>query len=43
MDGRRGRGRPKGRWMENIMSDLKGEELREWAEWRRLVKNADPT
>lgn len=47
LDGRRGRERPKRRWMENVMRDLKeknlqGNEWRDRAERRRLVRNADP-
>ena len=45
--GRRNRGRPKRRWMDSIKDDLRekkltGDEFGDWAEWKRITKNADP-
>ena len=47
IEGRRGRGRPKRRWMDSVRADLtekglEGDEYEDRAEWRRLVRNADP-
>ena len=46
-EGRRGRGRPKRRWMDSVRADLaekglEGDEYGDRKEWRRLVRNADP-
>ena len=48
VQGKRKRGRPKRRWMDNIRDDLKekqlsGKEVTDRALWRRLIKTADPT
>ena len=45
--GRRNRGRPKRRWLDSVKGDLRkkgleGDEYRDQARWRRLVKNVDP-
>ena len=45
--GRRNRGRPKRRWLDSVKGDLRekgleGDEYRDRARWRRLVKNVDP-
>ena len=41
-------GRPNLRWLDNIRNDLSerelsGEETQYWVEWRRLIRNIDPT
>ena len=46
--GGRRKGRPKRREMESVNVDLRekglsGEEVQNWAEWRKLVRNIDPT
>ena len=46
--GKRGRGRPRWRWLDGIKKDLKEkglteEETQDRALWRRLVRNVDPT
>ena len=45
--GKRRRGRPKRRWLDNTKSDLSerellGEEAQDWAKWRRLRRHIDP-
>ena len=44
---RRRRGRPKQRWMGNIREDMKDKHLSvdvyDRADWRRTVRNIDPT
>ena len=40
--------RPNRRWLDNIRNDLSerellGEEAQDWVEWRRLIRNIDPT
>ena len=45
--GKRRRGRPKQRWLDNIKNDLSerelsGEEAQDRVQWRRLVRNIDP-
>ena len=40
------RGRPKWRWLDNIRNDLSDTELsgeEDRVEWRRLIRNIDPT
>ena len=46
--GKRRRGRPKRRWLDNIRNDLSErelseEEVQDRAKWRRLIRNIDPT
>ena len=46
--GRRGRGRPKQRWMDNVREDMRDKQLSEddvhdRARWRSAVRNIDPT
>ena len=41
--GKRRRGRPKRRWLDNIRNDLSGEEVQDRVQWRRLIRNIDPT
>ena len=46
--GKRRRGRPKQRWLDNIKNDLSerelsGEEAQDQVQWRRLIRNIDPT
>ena len=46
--GKRRRGRPKQRWLDNIKNDLSerelsGEEAQDRVQWRRLIRNIDPT
>ena len=46
--GKRRRGRPKRRWLDNIKNDLSerelsGEEAQDRVQWRRLIRNIDPT
>ena len=46
--GKRRRGRPKRRWLDNIKNDLSerelsGEEAPDRVQWRRLIRNIDPT
>ena len=46
--GKRRRGRPKRRWLDNIKNDLSetelsGEEAQNGVQWRRLIRNIDPT
>lgn len=48
VDGKRGRGRPRRKWMEGIKNDLRekgltGDECQDKALWRRLIRNVDPT
>ena len=48
MPGKRRRGRPKRRWLDNIKNDLSerelsGAEAQDRAKWRRLIRNIDPT
>ena len=45
--GKRRRGRPKRRWLDNIKNDLSerelsGEEAQDRVQWRRLIRNIDP-
>ena len=45
---KRRRGRPKRRWLDNIKNDLSerelsGEEAQDRVQWRRLIRNIDPT
>ena len=45
--GERTRGRPKGRWLDNIRNnlserELSGEETQDLANWRRPIRNIDP-
>ena len=45
--GKRRRGRPKQRWLDNIKNDLSerelsGEEAQDRVQWRRLIRNIDP-
>ena len=47
VEGMRGRGRPKRRWLDSVRADLRekgleGNENVNKAQWRRLVRNADP-
>ena len=46
--GKRKRGRPKRRWLDNIKNDLSerelsGEEAQDRVQWTRLIRNIDPT
>ena len=46
--GKRRRGRPKRRWLDNIKNDLlerelSGEDAQDRAKWRRLIRHIDPT
>ena len=46
--GKRRRGRPKQRWLDNIKNDLSerklsGEEAQDRVQWRRLIRHIDPT
>ena len=47
--GKRRRGRPKRRWLDNIKNDLSerelsGEDVQDRANWRRLIlRHIDPT
>ena len=46
--GKRGRGRPKRRWLDSIRNDLwerelSGEDAQDRAKWRRLTRHIDPT
>ena len=46
--GKRRRGRPKRRWFDNMKNDLSerelsGVEAQDRVQWRRLVRNIDPT
>ena len=46
--GKRRRGRPKRRWLDNIRNDLSERELsredaQNRAKWRRLIRHTDPT
>ena len=46
--GKRRRGRPKTRWLDNINNDLSvrelsGEDVQDRAKWRRLIGHIDPT
>ena len=46
--GKSRRGRPKRRWLDNIKNDLSeralsGEEAKDRVQWRRLIRNIDPT
>ena len=46
--GKRTRGRPKRRWLDNIKNDLSerelsGEEVRDRAKWRCFIRNINPT
>ncbi len=48
VEGTRGRGRPRRRWMDSVREDLRakqlvGDEFGHRAEWRRLIRNVDPT
>ena len=48
MPGKRRRGRPKWRWLDYIKNDLSegefsGEEAEYGVQWRRLIRNIDPT
>ena len=48
IQGRRGRGRPKQRWMDCIEDDLRseglmGDEVWDRNRWRTLASNIDPT
>jgi hypothetical protein len=48
VDGNRGRDRPKKRWKNCIIKDLReknltGDEVHNRADWKRLAKNAGPT
>ena len=48
VQGRRGRGRPRKRWMDCVTVDLRskgltGEEVWDRARWRTLARNIDPT
>ena len=48
VSGKRMRGRPKRKWLDNIKNDLSekelsGEDVQDWVQWRRLIKNIDPT
>ena len=45
--GKRRRGRPKRRWLDNIKNDLSerelsGEEAQDRVQWRHLIRNIDP-
>ena len=45
--GKRRRGRPKRRWLDNIKNDLSerelpGEEAQDRVQWRRLIRIIDP-
>ena len=44
--GKRRRGRPKRRWLDNINNlserELSGEEAKYRVQWRRLIRNIDP-
>ena len=47
VEGRRGRGRAKRRWMDSMKEApgekrLVGDEFEDREEWRSLVRNADP-
>ena len=46
--GKRRRGRPKRRWLDNIKTDLSerglsGEEAQGRVQWRHVIRNIDPT
>ena len=46
--GKRRRGGPKRRWLDNIRNDLSeielsGEDAQHWDKWRRLTRHIDPT
>ena len=46
--GKRRRGRPKQRWLDNIKNDLSerellGEEAQDRVQWRRLIRHIEPT
>ena len=46
--GKRRRGRPKRRWLDSIRNDLSerylsGENVKDRAKWRHLIKHIDPT
>ena len=46
--GKRRRGRPKRRWLDNIKNDLSerelsGEDTQDRAKWRRIIRHIDPT
>ena len=46
--GKRRRGRPKRRWLDNIKNDLSqrelsGKEAKDRCQCRRLIRNIDPT
>ena len=48
MPGKRRRGRPKRRWLDNIKNDLSerelsGEDAQDRIQWRRLIINTNPT
>ena len=48
VSGKRRRGRPKRRWLDNIKNDLSerdlsGEDAQYRDKWRRLVRHIDPT
>ena len=48
VQGRRKRGRPKRRWLDNVRDNMKenglsGEELYDRATWRRMSSHIDPT
>ena len=48
VQGRRKRGRPKTRWLDSAMDDVKGkglsgEEVHDRATWRRMSSYIDPT
>ena len=48
MPGKRKRGRPKRRWLDNTRNDLSerelsGEDAQDLAKWKRLIRHIDPT
>ena len=47
VEGTRGRGRPRRRWMDNVNEDLTekgltGDEVRDRSRWKQLTRNVDP-
>ena len=47
VQGRRGRGRPRRRWMDSVNEDLRekgltGDEVHDRSRWKRLTRNVDP-